>query len=66
MPDNYSDVVWPIGNIMPTLTTLGECIGAYGDSAGMRNLNDKNEATCIRKRKPLRLTRFETPSGNWF
>jgi hypothetical protein len=29
MPGNYSNVVWPIGDIMPTLTTLGECIGAY-------------------------------------
>ncbi len=29
MPGNYSNVVWPIGDIMPTLATLGECIGAY-------------------------------------
>jgi hypothetical protein len=29
MPGNYSNVVWPIGDIMPTLTKLGECIGTY-------------------------------------
>jgi hypothetical protein len=29
MPGNYSNVVWPIGDIMPTLTTLGECIGDH-------------------------------------
>jgi hypothetical protein len=41
MPGNYSNVVWPIGDIMPTLTTLGECVGAYTDNRGIPNLNIK-------------------------
>jgi hypothetical protein len=51
MPGNYSNVVWLIGNIMPTLATLGECIGAYGNDARIPNLNIKPKAPASNKEK---------------
>jgi len=44
MPGNYSNVVWPIGDIMPTLATLGECIGAFANNSRIPTLNIKPKA----------------------
>jgi hypothetical protein len=49
MPGNCSNVVWPIGNIMPTLATLGECIGAYGNDARIPNLNNRKRRRPTKK-----------------